>query len=826
MPIVHDFETIDTTQWNGNTGDLSRNNDSWAVTNGSYAAKYAAPSGTTKVWTTTENEYDISRGDLFWVDIYYRVDQYDIYFAVQDANNWIRGEFDQGGDAMRLKQCIDGTVETLGDSSVSIYETGTVNLRFDWQSDGKIHFEYFVDGSNEGGVIGTESIPWDGGGIGIGAQTSSSQDQWADFWRIENTIDSPSNLSAADDPMNAVVNLSWTDNSEYESEFRIYRATSSGSSKSDYTQIATVGENTTSYTDTSVDAGTTYYYRVSAYESYDGESALSNEASASATPGPPSSISATVDADDQITVSFDDGGGAGSYEVEMDRNGTGFVSPAGGPSSITDDGSSSYSATYGPENSGGSPKDYGASVGLDSSFQFRVRSVSNGVTSDWASSGTVYTSPIPPYNPSVSRPSATEITFEFENRSDIVDSVEVEFREDEGSGYGTWNQSSATPATPGTTIDAPEDARFQFRLRSVGPDDKTSEWVYADYGNGGNVYFEDDFSSGDASAWDSNSIGTGGVTSTLASTFSAGDNTQSPETGGYAVEMGDTGWLVKNLGDLSGESDVHVRLRVQAASNDGAYERGDLWWYDGSSWQTLEQWGWQHDGQGWMEYHALVPDSYLSTDNRVQIGRDEGAGVDYIAFDEIVVSDILHEYTKPAAPYGLTLDASVEGEITASWTSDAAFLDNQDFLWKRSDGSYNVEYGIGTGESYTLSSLDDGEQYTIYVKSVVREVRNGEMKYNWWRTASNEESAVTFLPAPTNLTVDATSATSVDLSWTDNHDYGDTQVQYKPSDASTWTTFATVSRGTGAESITGLLNGEQYDARVVATTEHTTTEDA
>lgn len=57
------------------------------------------------------------------------------------------------------------------------------------------------------------------------------------------------------------VNLNWTDNSNNETGFRIERKTTAGGT---YAQIATVGANTTSWQDTTVSGGTTYYYRIRA----------------------------------------------------------------------------------------------------------------------------------------------------------------------------------------------------------------------------------------------------------------------------------------------------------------------------------------------------------------------------------------------------------------------------------------------------------------------------------------------------------------------------------------------------------------------------------
>ena len=67
------------------------------------------------------------------------------------------------------------------------------------------------------------------------------------------------------------VALSWSDNSANESGFKIERMPSGGK----YSQITTVGTNVRSYTDSNVVAGSSYCYRVSAYNSA-GTSAPSN----------------------------------------------------------------------------------------------------------------------------------------------------------------------------------------------------------------------------------------------------------------------------------------------------------------------------------------------------------------------------------------------------------------------------------------------------------------------------------------------------------------------------------------------------------------------
>jgi hypothetical protein len=77
------------------------------------------------------------------------------------------------------------------------------------------------------------------------------------------------------------INLSWADNSNNENGFAIERKTGSGGT---YAEIATVGAGVTSFQNTGLTASTTYYYRVLAFNA-DGDSAYSNEASATTQSG-------------------------------------------------------------------------------------------------------------------------------------------------------------------------------------------------------------------------------------------------------------------------------------------------------------------------------------------------------------------------------------------------------------------------------------------------------------------------------------------------------------------------------------------------------------
>jgi len=117
----------------------------------------------------------------------------------------------------------------------------------------------------------------------------------------------PSNLNAAA-VSSSQINLTWADNATDESGFYIERCTSAGCSN--FTQIATVGANVTSYANTGLAASTSYSYRVRAYSAA-GYSDYSNTASAvtqaaAVPPAAPTNLSARAASKSQINLSWTD----------------------------------------------------------------------------------------------------------------------------------------------------------------------------------------------------------------------------------------------------------------------------------------------------------------------------------------------------------------------------------------------------------------------------------------------------------------------------------------------------------------------------------------
>lgn len=166
------------------------------------------------------------------------------------------------------------------------------------------------------------------GGNGNGADHGD----WANARLVSAAQVTPPSAPSA---LNAVVsgqqvNLTWTDNAGNETGFRVERKTGGGGT---YGQIADIQTaNTQSYSDTTAVPGTTYFYRVYAYNSA-GASGFSNESSGVTVPVPPSppsaptGLSATV-VNQQINLAWTDtAGNEDGFKIERKAGSGGTYAP-------------------------------------------------------------------------------------------------------------------------------------------------------------------------------------------------------------------------------------------------------------------------------------------------------------------------------------------------------------------------------------------------------------------------------------------------------------------------------------------------------------------
>jgi DUF5010 C-terminal domain/Fibronectin type III domain len=184
----------------------------------------------------------------------------------------------------------------------------------------------------------------------------------------------PSGL-AATAPSGSQINLSWTDNANNEDDVRIERKTGSGGT---WAEIATVGANVTTWSNTGLTASTQYFYRLRAYNTT-GYSAYSNEASAT-TPGSSQgawggtarAIPGTIEAED-----FDTGGQGVAYQdADSSNNGGQFRTGEGVDIETTSDSGNGYNVGW---TDSGEWLEYTVNVtGGTYNLKFRVASATNG----------------------------------------------------------------------------------------------------------------------------------------------------------------------------------------------------------------------------------------------------------------------------------------------------------------------------------------------------------------------------------------------------------------------------------------------------------------
>ena len=183
----------------------------------------------------------------------------------------------------------------------------------------------------------------------------------------------PSNLSATT-ASSSQINLTWLDNSTNEDGFKIERRLGLGA----FAQIATVGPNATSFSDTGLTPLTGYGYRVRAYNSA-GDSDYSNVASATTTGGPspptaPSNLSATATSSTQINLAWTDNSSTeDGFYVERKTGAGGTYSQIASPGANV----TSYSDT---------------GLSASTEYYYRVRAYNSAGTSSYSNEANATTS--------------------------------------------------------------------------------------------------------------------------------------------------------------------------------------------------------------------------------------------------------------------------------------------------------------------------------------------------------------------------------------------------------------------------------------------------
>ena len=227
----------------------------------------------------------------------------------------------------------------------------------------------------------------------------------------------PSSLTATA-ASSTQINLSWADNSNNEDGFRIERCQDAGCTN--FVEIATVGANVASYSNTGLTAATTYQYRVRAYNS-GGNSAYSNTATATTNataPAAPSSLTAIAASSTQINLSWtDNSNNEDGFRIErcQDAGCTNFVEIATVGANVA-----SYSNT---------------GLTAATTYQYRVRAYNSGGNSAYSNTATATTNATAPAAPSsltATAASSTQINLSWADNSNNEDGFRIERCQDAG----------------------------------------------------------------------------------------------------------------------------------------------------------------------------------------------------------------------------------------------------------------------------------------------------------------------------------------------------------------------------------------------------------
>jgi fibronectin type 3 domain-containing protein len=124
---------------------------------------------------------------------------------------------------------------------------------------------------------------------------------WLTLTSTGPTPAAPTNLSVTT-LSNSSLSLSWTDNANNETSYVVQRATSQSGP---YTTVATLGANTTSYTDTGLGLSATYYYEVTAVNA-SGSSTPASGVGTTSVPNGPFGLSVTSASSSELDLAWYD----------------------------------------------------------------------------------------------------------------------------------------------------------------------------------------------------------------------------------------------------------------------------------------------------------------------------------------------------------------------------------------------------------------------------------------------------------------------------------------------------------------------------------------
>ena len=256
----------------------------------------------------------------------------------------------------------------------------------------------------------------------------------------------PTGLSATAGAV-GTINLSWTDNANTETGFRLLRSPDGVT----FAPIGTVGINVKTYADQNLDPVTTYYYIVRSFNAQ-GDSPDSNTASATTVPLPPSaplSLALTVISSSQINLAWTDtSSNESGFKIERSTDGTTFAVVFTTAANIT---------TY--QNTG---------LNQATLYYYRVRATNAGGDSSASNVSSATTLPTPPISPNqlqTTAASSSTINLAWNDRSNNETGFKIE-RSLDGTTFTEIFVAAANATSYSNTGLSPA-TRYYYRVRAT-----------------------------------------------------------------------------------------------------------------------------------------------------------------------------------------------------------------------------------------------------------------------------------------------------------------------------------------------------------------------
>jgi hypothetical protein len=640
------------------------------------------------------------------------------------------------------------------------------------------------------------------------------------------------------------VSLTWYDNSGTETGVNVERKTGNGN----YTVVATLAPHATGYLDNGVAAGTTYSYRVDAFNSA-GPSPYTNESSV-VTPGgvvtvtpptAPSNLTSSAASSSQINLSWaDNSNNETGFNIER-QNGAAWTVIGNVPANTT-----SYSD---------------GSLAGGTAYTYRVVAVNTAGPSAYtntttATTQTVITTGTPPYAPyflAATADSSSQISLKWYDNFGVETGVRVERK----LGNGSWSFVTALAPHSQSYVDTGLNAGTAYTYRVSSFNDAGS----SPYTN-------------ESAAM--TLLGTtppvipaspSSLTTTTASSsqinLSWADNSNN-ETGFVVERQNGSTWTVltttaanaTSYSDSGLTANTAYTYRVSAInaagtsvpsnSSTATTQQGSvvvappfapyylsatansssqvtLNWYDNAGVETGVSVERQTGNGTFAVVATLAPhaQSYVdkglngSTLYTYRVASFNGLGSSpYTNISSAMTPAGSVTVVVPVAPSLLTTLANSTSQITLNWTDNST--NETGFNIEQMNGAtWTVLATVPAGStSYVSTGLASNTAYTYRVNALNSAGPSG---YTNTSTATTQNVIITPTApaAPTSLTASAVSSTQIALGWTDNSS-NETGFNVEQLNGSTWSVVATLAANSTFYTATGLTPSTAYSYRVNA----------